>query len=84
VHQVLSTSDQLGKILAGARRAAGLTQAQAAARVGVSQSRLSTMELNPGTITVSQLFALLAAYRLELQLGEMERGGHAHGSTGQW
>jgi HTH-type transcriptional regulator / antitoxin HipB len=84
VQQLLATADQLGTILTAARRAAGLTQAQAAARVGVSQSRLSTMELNPGTITVTQLFALLAVYRLELQVSDEPPTFELRDSASEW
>jgi HTH-type transcriptional regulator/antitoxin HipB len=66
MNQLLSTPDQLGHILAAARRAAGLTQSAAAARVGVSQARISAMELNPASIRADQLLALCAAYKLEL------------------
>nr|WP_169708708.1 helix-turn-helix transcriptional regulator [Trinickia terrae] len=84
MQQLLATADQLGTILTAARRAAGLTQAQAAARVGVSQSRLSTMESNPGTITVAQLFAFLAVYRLELQLSDEHPTFELRDSASEW
>lgn len=64
--RTLITPHQLGQILRTARRAKGLSQAQAASRVGLSQSRLSAMELNPDSITTAQLFTLLAMYGLEL------------------
>ena len=64
--RTLLTPHQLGQILRTARRAKGLSQAQAASRVGLSQSRLSAMELDPNSITSEQLFALLAMYGLEL------------------
>jgi HTH-type transcriptional regulator/antitoxin HipB len=64
--RTLITPSQLGHILRTARRAKGLSQAQAASRVGLSQSRLSAMELNPDSITTAQLFTLLAMYGLEL------------------
>lgn len=64
--RTLLNPHQLGQILRTARRAKGLSQAQAASRVGLSQSRLSAMELDPGSVTSEQLFALLAMYGLEL------------------
>ncbi|GAA0847055.1 MAG: XRE family transcriptional regulator [Cupriavidus sp.] len=66
VRVTITTSDQLGQVLQGARKIAGLTQADAAARLAISQSRISHMELNPETISVSQLLALLGAYELDL------------------
>ncbi|RZT30813.1 helix-turn-helix domain-containing protein [Cupriavidus agavae] len=62
----ITTSDQLGQVLQGARKIAGLTQAEAATRLAISQSRVSHMELNPDTISVAQLLALLGAYELDL------------------
>ncbi|SEJ74415.1 helix-turn-helix domain-containing protein [Paraburkholderia diazotrophica] len=64
--RTLITPHQLGLILRTARRAKGLSQAQAASRMGLSQSRLSAMELHPDSITTAQLFTLLAMYGLEL------------------
>jgi len=37
-----------------------------AQRLGISQSRLSAMELDPGSINVEQLLALLAALNHEV------------------
>lgn len=64
--QTLLNAAQLGQILRTARRTHDLSQEQAASRVGLSQSRLSAMELEPRSITADQLFALLALYGLEL------------------
>jgi HTH-type transcriptional regulator/antitoxin HipB len=64
--QVLSTTPQLGQILRSARRARKLTQGQAATRLGLSQSRLSALELVPKAISVEQLLALVNLYGLEL------------------
>jgi HTH-type transcriptional regulator/antitoxin HipB len=63
---VISSSEQLGQVLQGARKIAGLSQADAAARLAISQSRISHLELNPETISVAQLLALLAAYDFDL------------------
>lgn len=63
---MISTTEQLGQVLQGARKVAGLTQAEAAARLEISQSRISHMELNPETISAGQLLALLGAYDMDL------------------
>ncbi|WP_324608912.1 helix-turn-helix transcriptional regulator [Cupriavidus metallidurans] len=63
---MISSSEQLGQVLQGARKIAGLSQADAAARLAISQSRISHLELNPETISVAQLLALLAAYDFDL------------------
>lgn len=64
--QVLSTPSQLGQILRSARRAKKLTQGQAATRLGLSQSRLSALELEPKAISAEQLLALVSLYGLEV------------------
>ncbi|MEM5438592.1 helix-turn-helix domain-containing protein [Paraburkholderia diazotrophica] len=80
--RTLITPHQLGQILRTARRAKGLSQAQAASRVGLSQSRLSAMELNPDSITTAQLFTLLAMYGLELAV--QTRPARAEPSKEDW
>lgn len=64
--QILSLSKQLGPILQSARKSAGLSQTELAQRLGISQSRVSAMELDPGSINVDQLLALLAALNHEV------------------
>lgn len=67
--QSLRTSSQLGQLLRSARKASKITQSQLALRMGVSQSRVSQLELQPGDMTVEQLLSACAALGLELQLG---------------
>jgi HTH-type transcriptional regulator/antitoxin HipB len=66
--QPISTERQLGHLLQGARKNARLTQAQLAQQAGISQERLSVLELNPGRITVERLLRLLGALGLELTI----------------
>lgn len=79
--QILSLSKQLGPLLQSARKAAGLSQTELAQRLGISQSRISAMELDPGSINVEQLLALLAALNYELlvqpKIGDVEARGSA-------
>jgi HTH-type transcriptional regulator / antitoxin HipB len=65
----LLTATQLGHLLLSARKAKKLTQADLAARVGVSQARISQMEMQPETITAQQLLLLTSVLDLELSLG---------------
>ena len=65
---VLLTATQLGQLLQSARKAAGHSQADLAALVDLSQSRLSKLEHKPGSITLEQLLALCASLGLELVL----------------
>lgn len=64
--QVLSVADQVGPLVQAARKSAGLSQTALAGRLGLSQSRMSAMELDPSSINVEQLLALLSALNLEL------------------
>jgi HTH-type transcriptional regulator/antitoxin HipB len=73
--QILSISQQLGPLLQSARKTAGLSQAELAQRLGMSQSRISAMELDPGTINVDQLLALLAALNHEIFVQPKKSGG---------
>ncbi len=64
--QVLSMPAQAGPLLQSARKAAGLSQTALAQRLGISQSRMSAMELDPGSISLKQLLALVSEVGLEL------------------
>ncbi|CAN7586026.1 helix-turn-helix transcriptional regulator [Caballeronia sp. dw_19] len=66
MQQTIATPYQMGQILAAGRRRAGLTQAEAAARLGISQSRISTLETDSGALTLNQLLTLFGAYELQL------------------
>lgn len=64
--QVLSVASQAGPLLQAARKSVKLSQTELAAKLGLSQSRLSAMELNPGSINLDQLLALFSALDIEL------------------
>ena len=70
MNQPISTEKQLGHLLQGCRKSHGLTQAQLAQQAGISQERLSVLELNPGRITIERLLRLLGALGLELSIQE--------------
>ena len=65
----LFTTRQLGQLLLSARKEKRLTQAGLAARMGLSQARISQIELNPESITAQQLLTATAILGLELTLG---------------
>lgn len=67
--QVLAAPSQLGPLLKAARKQARLSQEGLANRVGISQSRMSSMELHPGSINLEQLLALFGALGLEVIVG---------------
>lgn len=75
----LSNPVQLAHLLMSARKAKGLTQAAAAARVGISQSRLSVLETDPSSLTFEQLLALMSLYELRVTAQD-KRPASASGS----
>ncbi|WP_416052607.1 helix-turn-helix domain-containing protein [Cupriavidus basilensis] len=81
--QLLTTPSQLGQVLQSARRAAKLSQTDLAARLDVSQSRISHMELNPGSISADQLLALISVLGLELVVQDRHAAG-AEASPVEW
>jgi HTH-type transcriptional regulator/antitoxin HipB len=70
--QPLTTAPQLGQLLRAARKRRKLTQAAVASRVGLSQNRLSYLELHPDEISIRQLLAWCATIGLELRLGDRD------------
>ncbi len=69
MQQVLSVPSQLGVLLKAARKEAGISQVKLAARLGISQSRMSHMELNPGSVSLEQLLAIFGVLGLEMLVG---------------
>jgi len=69
MQQVLSVPSQLGVLLKAARKEAGISQVKLAERLGISQSRMSHMELNPGSVSLEQLLALFGVLGLEIMVG---------------
>ena len=66
--QTLRTPAQLGQLLQSARKARRMTQADLAARVRLSQSRVSQLEKDPAELSAERLLAWCATLGLELQL----------------
>lgn len=65
----LLTAVQLGQMLKSARKSRALSQAAVGARLGLSQKRVSALELDPGSISVDQLLRWCAVVGLELGIG---------------
>ena len=65
--QIIHAPSQLAQLLVGLRRQRGLSQKLVAQKAGgLSQARLSALELNPGRFTLERLLLILAALDLEL------------------
>jgi HTH-type transcriptional regulator/antitoxin HipB len=62
------TPKQLSVLLAGFRRASGLTQAEVARRLGVSQQTFSALERNADRATAGRLLKLLQVLGVEMVL----------------
>ncbi|MGO4305498.1 helix-turn-helix domain-containing protein [Cupriavidus sp. RAF12] len=59
---------QLRPVLQGFRKSRGLTQAELAARLGVSQQTYARLEANPDRVSMARLLAVLQALEVDLQL----------------
>jgi len=65
---IVLTLEQLGPVLQGIRREHRLTQAAAAALVGLLSKTISGLESSPGKHSVESLFRLLSALELQMVL----------------
>ena len=72
--QPISHATQIGATLTGRRKHLKLSQTDVAARLGLSQNRVSELEARPETLTVEQLLALLNLLGLEMHIGERAGG----------
>jgi HTH-type transcriptional regulator/antitoxin HipB len=64
--QSLTQSSQVGRILTARRRALKLSQAALAAKLGISQNRLSEIEANPARLPLERLLEIANILGLEL------------------
>lgn len=64
----IKTLAQLRPILQGFRKAAGLTQAGMASRLGVTQQTYAQLEANPAAVSVDRLFKVLRVLQVDLTL----------------
>lgn len=78
----LVTAFQLGHLLKAARKSRKLTQANVAARLSLSQNRVSHLEQHPDELSFKQLLTWCAVVGLELRLGERESPDSA--PTTEW
>ena len=64
--QLVATPAQMGEVFRGRRKARGLSQGELAAKLNISQSRLSTLESDPSGLTLDRLLALASVLGLEI------------------
>jgi len=65
---LLQTPAQLAKHLRSLRNARHLTQAQLGMLVGLNQTRIAKIEADPQRVSVGQLFKILSAVGVKVQL----------------
>lgn len=73
----LTSTTQIGRILAARRKSLGLSQHDLAAKLGISQNRLSELESRPDRLTVERLLAFANLLGLELAIRERPASGRA-------
>lgn len=66
MEQLVTTPRQVGQILRARRRARGLAQSVVAAKLGLSQGRLSVLEKNADGLTLDRFVTLANALGLEI------------------
>ena len=81
MRQLITAPGQVGEILRGRRKARQLPQQELATKLGLSQSRLSTLETDPSGLTLDRLITLANLLGLELVLQEKEE---ARGPKAEW
>jgi transcriptional regulator with XRE-family HTH domain len=67
------TLQQLRPVLQGFRKSKGLTQAQLAARLGISQQSYAKLEADPAKASFERLFTILQLLRVEVALRPMDQ-----------
>ncbi len=68
MRQLVTSSGQVGEILRGRRKARRLSQQGLASKLGVSQSRLSSLEGDAAGLTLDRLILMAKLLGLELVL----------------
>ena len=66
----INFADQLANHLKAFRQSRGLTQAELALRLGVTQSRIADIETNPGKVSLDNLLKVLTALDIRLVLSD--------------
>jgi HTH-type transcriptional regulator / antitoxin HipB len=69
---LISVPDQLAPQLRSLRKARGLTQAELASKLGVSQSRIAAIERNAAAVSSGQLLSLLKVLGVDLLLRDTQ------------
>lgn len=76
--------EQLPGLLQSFRKASGLTQAEVAARLGVTQQTLSALERKAGNVGTARLMKLLGILGVELVLRPASGAPSPRSGKAQW
>jgi HTH-type transcriptional regulator/antitoxin HipB len=68
MQQLVTTPRQVGEIIRRRRKSRGMPQRELAAKLGISQGRLSALESDPTNLSLSRLIAIANLLGLELVL----------------
>ena len=83
----LQNTQQLGAYLRALRKTHGITQRALGERLGVSAMRISTIESDPGSVSLGQVLNILhhLGARVYVDSSRAERSANARvASTGEW
>jgi len=81
MRQLITTPTQLGEILRARRKARHLPQQALAQALGIGQSRLSTLESQPGELSLARVLLLAKLLGLELVVQDAKDGAQ---SKAEW
>lgn len=70
----INFAEQLAQHLKAFRKSRGLTQAQLAKHLGVTQSRVADIETDPGKVSLENLLKVLAALEVRVLLRDAAAG----------
>jgi HTH-type transcriptional regulator / antitoxin HipB len=73
MRQLVTHPAQVGEIFRGRRKARRVSQAALAAKLGISQERLSRLETAPAALTLERLLAIANLLGLDVVLQEKAR-----------
>ena len=77
----IRTADQLPGVLQAFRKESGLSQTEVASRMGLTQQKLSYLELNASSASAERVLALLSVLGVELVLRRPESSAPSNVSS---
>lgn len=80
----IQTVDQLAPTLKAFRRAAGMTQAELAARLGITQQTYARLEANPQVVSLARFLRVLSVLGVQMTLGAEDATTQRQSPTNTW